>query len=201
MLSVVAPASTAARSTSIMKSSGVRVASCGLNSTSSVCSRARATPALVSASTCSSVMWSMCSMWLGLVEMNTWIRARSASRTASQQRSTSARWVRESPAMTGPFTVRAMAPTASKSPSLDTGNPASMMSTPRRASCSAISSFSATSREMPGDCSPSRSVVSKIRTRLAMVAFLSGFVGATKNLLARRRRRWGEHLCGALAAR
>src|SRR5881409_3262750 len=59
MFRVVAPASTAARSTSIMKSSGVRVASWGLNSTSSVCSRARATPALVSASTCSSVMWSM----------------------------------------------------------------------------------------------------------------------------------------------
>ena len=143
-------------------------------------------------------------MWLGLVEMNTWIRARSASRTASQQRSTSARWVRESPAMTGPFTVRAMACTASKSPSLDTGNPASMMSTPRRASCSAISSFSATSREMPGDCSPSRSVVSKIRTRSAMTGPFTHFgavaFGATKNLLARGRRRWGEHLCGALAA-
>ena len=34
-----------------MKSSGVRVASCGLNSTSSVCSRARATPLRVSART------------------------------------------------------------------------------------------------------------------------------------------------------
>ena len=39
-----------------------------------------------------------------------------------------------------------------------------MMSTPRRASCSAISSFSPTSSEMPGDCSPSRRVVSKILT-------------------------------------
>src|ERR1019366_3906172 len=35
-----------------------------------------------------------------------------------------------------------------------------MMSPPRRASCSAISSFSATSSEIPGDCSPSRRVVS-----------------------------------------
>ena len=40
--------------------------------------------------------------------------------------------------------------TASKSPWLAIGNPASMTSTPRRASCSAISSFSPTSSEMPG---------------------------------------------------
>ena len=126
MLSVVAPASTAACSTSIMKSSGVRVASWGLNSTSSVCSRARLTPALVSASTCSGVILSMCSMWDGLVEMNTWMRARCASRSADQHRSTSPRWVRDSPAIVGPSTVRAMASTASKSPSLATGKPASM---------------------------------------------------------------------------
>ena len=66
--------------------------------------------------------------------------------------------------MIGPFTFWAMASTASKSPSLAIGNPASMTSTPRRASWSAISSFSPTSSEMPGDCSPSRRVVSKIRT-------------------------------------
>ncbi len=54
------------------------------------------------------------------------MRARSASRRASQQRSTSASWVRDRPAITGPSTVRAMARTASKSPWLATGNPASM---------------------------------------------------------------------------
>ena len=58
----------------------------------------------------------------------------------------------------------AIASTDSKSPSLAIGNPASMTSTPSRASCSAISSFSTTSSEMPGDCSPSRSVVSKMST-------------------------------------
>jgi hypothetical protein len=36
------------------------------------------------------------------------------------------------------------------------------MSTPSRASWWAISSFSWTFSEMPGDCSPSRSVVSKM---------------------------------------
>src|SRR5947209_15009687 len=42
-----------------------------------------------------------------------------------------------------------------------------MMSTPRRASWCAISSFSWRLSEMPGDCSPSRRVVSKMRTRLS----------------------------------
>src|SRR3954454_13913363 len=58
-----------------------------------------------------------------------------------------------------------MASTASKSPGEVIGKPASITSTPRRASCCAISSFSAVLSEMPGDCSPSRSVVSKISTR------------------------------------
>ena len=112
-----------------MKSSGVRVASWGLNSTSAVCSRARPTPAAVSAFTWSRDILSMCSMCCGLVEMNTWMRARAASLSASQHRSTSVIWVRDRPAITGPParpTVRAMAWTARKSPWLATGKPASM---------------------------------------------------------------------------
>src|SRR6266700_162900 len=165
MFRVVAPASTATWRTSSRNSMGVRVASWGLNSTSSVCSRARATAARVAATTSWGAMRSMCSMWLGLVEMNTWTRPWSASRTASQQRSTSASWVRDSPAITGPWTPRAIARTASKSPWLATGKPASMMSTPSRASCSAISSFALAFRLMPGACSPSLSVVSKMTMR------------------------------------
>ena len=76
----------------------------------------------------------------------------------------------------------AIASTASKSPWLAIGNPASMMSTPRRASCSAISSFSPTSSEMPGDCSPSRRVVSKIFTVSIGSSVLCGFaVGYSGN--------------------
>src|SRR4029079_14955688 len=45
------------------------------------------------------------------------------------------------------------------------GKPASITSTPSRASWWAISSFSCLLSEMPGDCSPSRKVVSKILTR------------------------------------
>ena len=73
-------------------------------------------------------------------------------------------FARASAAMVGPFTVSEIARTASKSPTLVCGNPPSMMSTPRRLSCSATSSFSLMFKLMPGDCSPSRSVVSKIVT-------------------------------------
>ena len=62
--------------------------------------------------------------------MKTWIRALAESRSASQHLSTSDTLVRESPAITGgegPLpTVAAIACTASKSPRLATGNPASM---------------------------------------------------------------------------
>src|SRR4051812_11463983 len=80
--------------------------------------------------------------------------------------------------MIGPWTSRAIARTASKSPGEAIGNPASMTSTPRRASCCAISSFSVVFSEMPGDCSPSRSVVSKMVTRFVscMGSLLLGFV-------------------------
>ena len=71
-------------------------------------------------------------MWIFEVAANTWIRGLAACRTASQARSTSLNAVRERPAMVGPRTDLAIASTASKSPCEATGNPASMMSTPRR---------------------------------------------------------------------
>ena len=61
----------------------------------------------------------------------------------------------------------ATARTPSKSPGEAIGKPASITSTPRRASCWPISTFSRVLRVMPGACSPSRRVVSKIRTRLS----------------------------------
>src|SRR5438045_4177713 len=96
--------------------------------------------------------------------MNVWIRQRSAPCSAWAALSMSPVVVRASAAITGPRTLEAISRTASNSPSLETGKPASMMSTFSRASCSAISTFSARVRAMPGACSPSRSVVSKIRT-------------------------------------
>src|SRR5262249_53252718 len=53
---------------------------------------------------------------------------------------------------------------ASKSPCEAIGKPASRMSTFSRSSWRAISSFSSKFMLQPGDCSPSRKVVSKMKT-------------------------------------
>src|SRR6476660_4744938 len=74
-------------------------------------------------------------------------------------------FARAKPATTAPLARLAIIRTASKSPGDAAGNPASMMSTPRRTRASAISSFSSTVIVAPGDCSPSRNVVSKTQMR------------------------------------
>src|SRR5437899_6969592 len=56
----------------------------------------------------------------------------------------------------------ATALTERKSPSDANGNPASITSTPKRSNWRASDIFSSRYIEQPGDCSPSRSVVSKI---------------------------------------
>src|SRR2546423_1011895 len=148
-----------------MNSMSDREPSSGENSTSSVYCLACATAARAWPFTSSRVVWSLRSMWMSLVAMKVWIRGRSESLIAFQAASMSWKLVRARPQMTGPCTSRAIACTASKSPGEVIGKPASITSTPRRASCCAISTFSVRFSEIPGDCSPSRSVVSKIRTR------------------------------------
>ena len=81
-------------------------------------------------------------------------------------------FARLSPQITGTYpssktslpTTSAICLTASKSSGDAIGKPASMMSTPSFASCFAICSFSPLVSVAPGLCSPSRSVVSKMRT-------------------------------------
>jgi hypothetical protein len=70
---------------------------------------------------------------------------------------------RARPQIVAPRTCRAISVTLSKSPGEAMGKPASMMSTPSCTSAWAISSFSVRFMLAPGDCSPSRSVVSKMR--------------------------------------
>jgi len=65
------------------------------------------------------------------------------------------------PQIATPRTASATALTDSKSPSLAIGKPASITSTPSRSSCRASASFSPRFMLQPGDCSPSRSVVSR----------------------------------------
>ena len=75
--------------------------------------------------------------------------------------------------MIGPWTSRATRFTDSQSPREAIGKPASMTSTPSSASAFATRSFSGCVMLQPGDCSPSRSVVSKMRTRLgSVIAYL-----------------------------
>ncbi len=117
-----------------MYSTSERDPSSGENSTSSVYCFACATAARAWPITSSRVVWSLRSMCTSLVAMKVWMRGRSESRTASHAASMSCLDVRARPQMTGPCTSRAIATTDSKSPGEVIGKPASMTSTPRRAS-------------------------------------------------------------------
>ena len=67
-------------------------------------------------------------------------------------------------------TILAISRTASKSPLEAIGKPASITSTPISSRILASSSFSSNDIEAPGDCSPSRMVVSKMMTRFLSAA-------------------------------
>ena len=69
---------------------------------------------------------------------------------------------RVSAQIVGSETAFEISSTELKSPGLEIGNPASMMSTPRLSSNFATSIFSVVFSWQPGTCSPSRSVVSKM---------------------------------------
>src|SRR5688572_897063 len=165
MLIVVAPAATAASTTSARNSSSVRDASSGENSTSAHSERACLTPSAAAWMISSHAMLSLYWRWIALVARKRCKRGRRASRIADQARSMSSALQRARPAITGPSISRAMECTDSQSPREAAGKPASMMSTPRSASARATRSFSGGVIVQPGDCSPSRSVVSNINTR------------------------------------
>ena len=86
-------------------------------------------------------------------------------RTASHARSMSSSRQRASPQIVAPRTAWAISQTALKSPGEAMGKPASITSTPNSTRAWAISIFSARFMLAPGDCSPSRSVVSKMMIR------------------------------------
>ena len=88
-----------------------------------------------------------------------------AGSRASAARSMSAVLARASEQTTLSLIFFATSLTARKSPSEAIAKPASMTSTPICSSSSAIRSFSLTVIEAPGDCSPSRRVVSKMMMR------------------------------------
>src|ERR1700738_1650661 len=79
---------------------------------------------------------------------------------------------RASAVMVAPRISRAIRRHDSKSPGEEIGKPASITSTPSFSSCRAMRSFELASRWKPGDCSPSRSVVSKINTLFELLSLI-----------------------------
>jgi hypothetical protein len=151
------------------------------------------------ASTSSGSFCSLCFMCTGEVERKVWMRGRRAWRTASPARSMSFMPARARPVTTAFFTRLATATTASKSPMEAMGKPASMMSTPISSRRSATCSFSSSVMVAPGHCSPSRSVVSKMKTRsldeaLVEVVMVSVLAAGRGGCCASLRRPWSFRL-------
>ena len=114
----------------------------------------------VAARTCSRVFLMVYSRWTSDVGMKTW----TISTSQSMHASTSAGSDRARPHTCAERPRPLMALTISCSAAEDAGKPASMVWTPMFERCSAIPNFSSRVNEMPGVCSPSRSVVSKTVT-------------------------------------
>src|SRR5260221_8655461 len=145
-----------------------------------------AATALRTISSCA--MFSLYWRWIALVARTRCRRRRGAGSSARAAFSMSSRVQRARAAMIGPCTSRATAWTDSQSSREAAGNPASITSTPRSASARASRSFSACVMVQPGDCSPSRKVVSKISTRsgsgaMAASCGLDGLMGRSARRL------------------
>ncbi len=183
MLTVVAPTSMTASTTWARKSGSVRAASSGENWTSRTAAFARRTPSTARRRISRRALCNLNSRWILLVARNTWTRGCRAGPTASIARSMSFATHRARPATVALRTSRLTARTASKSSCEVIGNPASMTSTPRRSRARATSSFSVRFMLAPGDCSPSRSVVSNTTTRLPVWPPMASSLGLRKTLL------------------
>lgn len=166
---MLAPALMAISTVRLRKSHSVRVASIEDHCTLSQRLRACVTQSWMRSAISSMVRFGI-ARCRGDVPIKVWMRGDLACFTASQQRSISLKLARERPQIVAFCACRAISETAAKSPSEAMGNPASMMSTPISSRSWAISSFSAWVIVAPGDCSPSRSVVSKIKTWSVMSA-------------------------------
>ncbi len=108
----------------------------------------------------------MCS---GEVAMNVWMRLRGAGSSASAARAMSRSLARDSEHTVDSLMTEAMARIASKSPGEAAAKPASITSTRMRSSWRAMRTFSSLVIDAPGDCSPSRKVVSKMIRRWEFV--------------------------------
>ena len=160
----MAPASTAIENACPRNSMSLRLASSAENSTSGQRVLAYSTILPMDSSACVREMRNLCFRCRSEVARKTCTRGSAARSRAPSAASISSRRVRASPATVLCLISRATSRTASKSPCEAMGKPASITSTPRASSRRASRSFSAVFMEKPGACSPSLSVVSKIRT-------------------------------------
>ena len=170
---VVAPASITAVKIFAKKSKSERTASSAENSTSSVYSLAIFTAFTAASITCCGFIFSLYSIWMGLVAMKVWMRFFGAGAIASPALRISFSTARANEQTVDSVIVLAISCTASQSPGLAAAKPASMTSTPSLSSCRATRTFSSFVMAAPGDCSPSRKVVSNTTMRL-----LPGCAGA-----------------------
>jgi hypothetical protein len=187
---VVAPSAITASSTRHRKSISLRYPSSGENSTSPHRLRANRTASLACSNTWSGDMRSFFSMCSGEVAMKVWMRARLAPFRASAARLMSRSLARDSEHTVESLIAAAIAFTASKSPLELAAKPASMTSTFSLSSWRAMRSFSSLVIDAPGDCSPSRKVVSKMISWSAIASSAS----------FRRRQRLPGALCIAARA-
>ncbi len=166
---MVAPALMAVSKTRHRKSKSERVESSAENSTSGQYLRAYATLCATDSSTSSGVIFSLYCICTGDVARNTWMRAEFALRMAFHAASISFSTQRASEQIVESFIISAMAEIAAASPGDAIANPASIISTFKVSSSRATSIFSFRFMLQPGDCSPSRKVVSKIRIVLPIL--------------------------------
>ena len=162
----------------------------GENSTSSTYERACLTISTERLNASSREIRYWCFRWISDVEWKVWIRRFGASFRASQARSMSSFRARARLQITGPSTSAPILLMDSKSPGELMANPASMTSTPSRASCFARVIFSSTFMLAPGDCSPSRSVVSNMLMILLMLV--------SSPSCGRKSRMSGQNTCAPL---
>ncbi len=154
-----APASLTASTISAMYSGSVRVASIGENIGIAPASATRSTHWTARSRTSSRVVCIESSICTSLVEAKTC----TISAPVSSAVSTSLSTIRAK-AQVVELVDSAMSRTAANSASPLAGKPASMTWVPISSSIDAISRFSSGENEVRGVCSPSRRVVSKIRT-------------------------------------
>ncbi len=164
-----APASMAVWTHWRRKTRSARVASSALNCTAMPWRAARRTDSSTARTAPARGMRSLRDRWMSDTPKNTWMTGRPAPSSAAAAASTSPGRHRARAATSQSRTAAATRATAAASSGEDAGKPASIVAAPKASSLRASSTFSSAAKCTPGVCSPSRRVVSNMRTFLDMI--------------------------------